>query len=64
MVLRIDPINPVMAARLVTPLGRFKRHTPVRQQLMQAQLQRLSQAALSKDVFEVVSKALATSEMD
>ncbi len=61
MVLRLDSTNPMMAANLAKPLGRFKRHTPGRQQLMLAQLQRLGQADLSKDVFEVVSKALATS---
>jgi aminopeptidase N len=49
----------MIAANLAKPLGRFKRHTLGRQQLMQAQLQRLSQAELSKDVFEVVTKALA-----
>ena len=59
MVLRLDPSNPMMAANLAKPLGRFKRHTQHRQQLMQAQLERLNQAELSKDVFEVVSKALA-----
>ncbi len=59
MVLRLDASNPMMAANLAKPLGRFKRHTQHRQQLMQAQLERLNQAELSKDVFEVVSKALA-----
>ena len=58
MVLRLNASNPMMAANLAKPLGRFKRHTLGRQQLMQAQLQRLHQTELSKDVFEVVSKAL------
>jgi aminopeptidase N len=61
MVLRLDPINPMIAASLAKPLGRFKRHTVGRQELMQLQLQRLSEAELSKDVFEVVSKALVVS---
>ena len=59
MVLRLDPINPMIAANLAKPLGRFKRHTVGRQQLMQAQLQRLNKADLSKDVYEIVSKALS-----
>ena len=59
MVLRLDPINPMIAANLAKPLGRFKRHTVGRQQLMQAQLQRLNKAELSKDVYEIVSKALS-----
>ena len=61
MVLRLDPINPMIAANLAKPLGRFKRHTVGRQQLMQAQLQRLSKADLSNDVYEIVSKALSVS---
>ena len=61
MVLRLDPTNPMIAANLAKPLGRFKRHTVGRQELMQLQLQRLSEAELSKDVFEVVSKALVVS---
>jgi aminopeptidase N len=61
MILRLDPINPMIAANLAKPLGRFKPHTANRQMLMQIQLQRLSQAELSKDVYEVVSKALAIS---
>ncbi len=61
MILRLDPINPMIAANLAKPLGRFKPHTINRQVLMQAQLQRLSQAKLSSDVYEVVTKALAAS---
>ena len=61
MVLRLDSSNPMIAANLAKPLGRYKRHTKNRQQLMLAQLQRLNQAELSKDVFEVVSKALSAS---
>jgi aminopeptidase N len=51
----------MIAAGLAKPLGRFKRQTKDRQQLMVSQLQRLNQAELSKDVFEVVSKALSAS---
>jgi len=61
MILRLDPSNPMIAANLAKPLGRFKPHTIHRQELMQAQLHRLSQAKLSSDVYEVVSKALAAS---
>ena len=58
MILKLDNFNPMIAAGLAKPLGRFKRHTPQRQALMQQQLRRLSEAQLSKDVFEVVSRAL------
>jgi aminopeptidase N len=61
MILKLDGFNPMIAAGLAKPLGRFKRQTKDRQQLMVSQLQRLNQAELSKDVFEVVSKALSAS---
>ena len=62
LVLKLDPINPMIAANLAKPLGRFKSHTPNRQAMMKAQLQRLTQSKLSTDVYEVVTKALATNE--
>ncbi|EAT08943.1 aminopeptidase N [Sphingobium sp. 10 DY56-G10] len=58
-ILALDPINPQTAARLVPPLGRWKRFDAQRATLMQAQLQRiLSQPGLSKDVMEQVRKSL------
>ena len=59
-VLALDAINPQMAARMVASLSRWKRYEPVRQALMQAQLERIQRAPkLSKDVFEIVAKSLA-----
>ena len=58
-ILALDPINPQTAARLVPPLGRWKRFDAQRAALMQAQLQRiLSRPGLSKDVMEQVRKSL------
>ncbi|MBV0932270.1 aminopeptidase N [Marinobacterium weihaiense] len=58
-ILRLDRQNPQVAARLLTPLTRWKRHEPVRSALMQGQLQRMMDTAeLSADVYEVVSKSL------
>ena len=58
-VLAVDPVNPSTAARLMTPLGRWRRFDPARAALMQAQLQRLLDTPrLSKDVFEMASKSL------
>ncbi|WP_300396643.1 aminopeptidase N [uncultured Sphingobium sp.] len=58
-ILALDPINPQTAARLVPPLGRWKRFDAQRAALMQAELQRiLSQPGLSKDVMEQVRKSL------
>jgi len=58
-VLQLDGLNPQTAARLLTPLTRFRKYDEKRQALMQAELSRLQQAPLSKDVFELVSKSLA-----
>jgi aminopeptidase N len=60
MILAADKLNPQTAARLVPPLGRWRRFEPRRAQLMRAQLERIAETAgLSKDVFEQVSKSLA-----
>ncbi len=58
-VLDVDKLNPQTAARLVTPLGRWRRFDAGRAQLMRKQLDRLaSSKGLSKDVYEMVSKSL------
>jgi len=60
MLIRVDVLNPQTAAKLVPPLGRWRRFDPARAALMKAQLQRLLDSpGLSKDVFEQVSKSLA-----
>ena len=58
-VLELDPINPQVAARLLTPMGRWRRHDEGRQEKMKAQLQRiLNHEGLSKDSFEIARKSL------
>ena len=58
-VLRLDSLNPQVAARLVQPLTRWKRFDKSRQQIMQKELNRISQAKkLSNDVYEIVTKSL------
>ena len=60
MILAADKLNPQIAARLVTPFGRWRRFEPRRSELMQQALERIVAApGLSKDVFEQVSKSLA-----
>ncbi len=55
----LDPANPQVAARMVSPLGQWRRFDPVRQSLMKAQLQRvLDLPALSRNTFEMASKSL------
>jgi aminopeptidase N len=59
-VLLTDPINPNVAARLLEPLGQWARFKPELGALMRAELERITQApGLSKNVFELASKALA-----
>ncbi len=59
MILAVDKLNPQTAARLVPPLGRWRRFGESRAALMRAELERLVAApGLSKDVFEQASKSL------
>jgi aminopeptidase N len=59
-VLTIDPMNPHIAARLAGRFSQWRRHTPDRQALIKAELQRImAQPGLSKGVFEVISRTLA-----
>ncbi|MBE9554644.1 MAG: aminopeptidase N, partial [Proteobacteria bacterium] len=58
-VLELDAINPQIAARLLTPMGRWRRHDAGRQEKMKAQLQRIvDHDGLSKDSFEIARKSL------
>jgi aminopeptidase N len=60
MIMAIDKVNPQVAARLVPPLGRWRRFAEDRAALMRAELERILKApGLSKDVYEQVSKSLA-----
>jgi aminopeptidase N len=60
MIIAIDRLNPQVAARLVPPLGRWRRFDEDRAAPMRAELERvLKSAGLSKDVYEQVSKSLA-----
>ena len=60
MILAADKLNPSVAARLVPPLGRWRRFDAHRADLMRAELERIvGTPGLSKDVFEQASKSLA-----
>ena len=59
-VLRIERLNPQLAARLVVPLGRWHRQDAGRRALMKAALEQiLATTPLSNDVYEIASKSLA-----
>jgi aminopeptidase N len=58
-VLQIDPDNPQLAARLVSQLNGYRRFDQGRQAIMRSELERISShAGLSKDVGEIVERAL------
>ncbi|MDX5151525.1 MAG: DUF3458 domain-containing protein, partial [Acidiferrobacterales bacterium] len=59
-VLRLDPLNPQVASRMVGVFNNWRKFEKGRQGLMKQQLERiLATPDLSKDVHEIVSKALA-----
>jgi aminopeptidase N len=58
-VLELDPLNPNVAARLLAPLGRWRRFDAQRQTKMTRALERILAAPkLSRDVYEIASKSL------
>lgn len=59
MVIQLNAVNPQIAARLLLPLIQWKNYDTNRQQMMKAQLQRVSETAnLANDVFEITEKGL------
>ncbi len=61
MTLTLDQINPQTAARMLAPLGRWRRMDEGRQTKMRNALEEIaSTQGVSKDVFEIATKALKT----
>jgi aminopeptidase N len=59
-ILAVDAFNPMTAAKLVDALGGWRRYRPELGALMRAELQRIVESpGLSKNVFELASRALA-----
>lgn len=59
LVIALDPKNPQTAAKMIPPLGRWKRFDEARAEMMKAELARiLAQPGLSRDVTEQASKSL------
>jgi hypothetical protein len=58
-VILLNRSNPQIAARQLTPLTRWRKYDPARQELMKAELRRImAEPNVSKDVYEVLSKSL------
>ncbi len=59
-IIQLDPTNGQVAARMVSPLGQWRRFDVERQRLMRAELQRiLDLPGLSRNTFEMASKSMA-----
>ncbi|MBO6826450.1 MAG: aminopeptidase N [Sneathiella sp.] len=59
-ILELNKTNPQIAARLVSPLGQWRRYNETRRDLMKAELQRILESdGLSNDVYEMVNKSLS-----
>jgi aminopeptidase N len=59
-ILAVDRFNPMVAARLIEPLGGFRRYKEDLSGLMKAELERIvATEGLSKNVYELASRALA-----
>jgi aminopeptidase N len=59
-IIELDPRNGQVAARMVSPLGQWRRVGAARQELMQQELRRILELpGLTRNTFEMVSKSLA-----
>ena len=59
MALKLDGINPLVAADVAKPLASWRRFDSERQEMMKGALEKImAKPGLSKNVYEVVSKAL------
>ncbi|MDA0221093.1 MAG: aminopeptidase N [Proteobacteria bacterium] len=58
-ILELDGFNPQVAARLIDPLGRWRRYDGARQEMMKEELARIrAKPGLSRDLVEKVGKSL------
>ena len=59
-VIALDAINPQVSARLARTMDRWRKYAPALQAQMQAALRRVAATPQSKDLAEVIAKALAS----
>ena len=57
-VIKIDKINPQISARIILPLTRYSNYRVTRQNMMKKYLKKIMNEDLSKDLFEIITKAL------
>jgi aminopeptidase N len=59
IILKVDPLNPALSARLATAFESWRAFNAVRREKAKAELVRLSEAGLSKNAQDIVGRALA-----
>ena len=57
-IMELDRLNPQVASRMVRPLTQWQQYDASRKELMRAELVKMMQIELSRDLFEIVSKSL------
>jgi aminopeptidase N len=59
LILKVDPLNPALSARLSTAFESWRSFNAPRREKARAELARLSDAGLSKNALDIISRALA-----
>jgi aminopeptidase N len=62
LILKVDPLNPALSARLATAFESWRSFNAIRREHAQGQLRRLSEAGLSRNALDIVGRALADSK--
>ena len=58
-VIKIDKINPQISARVVIPMTQFSNFNLKRKRLIHKYLQKIVKSKPSKDLYEIISKAMS-----
>ena len=59
LILKVDPLNPALSARLSTAFESWRSFSAQRRAHAHAELKRLSEAGLSRNALDIVGRALA-----
>jgi aminopeptidase N len=59
LILKVDPLNPALSARLATAFESWRSFDAARREKARAELERLSAASLSRNALDIVGRALA-----
>ena len=59
LILRVDPLNPALSARLCTAFESWRSFNASRREKARAELVRLSEAGLSRNALDIIGRALA-----